>query len=195
MRLGRAKLSCHVGCIKRARHEQRPRRALADQRLEFWAVGLGRSLYFIEIFSVSTISHLRSTQPVRNSHSVRIWPARYRWLRARGDEPVLMSRTIVACAPFTFFSTTVISFGSSRLKPQLIGAEFTFSEGTSRTQVSWIRSRITSSVSSGTLSDCDPDDVCFPSPEGGPQPRELVNSSANPMSAERTNAALGSFRS
>ena len=34
--------------------------------------GLGTSLYFIEMFSVLTISQRLRTRPVRSSHSVRI---------------------------------------------------------------------------------------------------------------------------
>ena len=76
-------------------------------------LGGGRSRYFIEMFSESTISHRRRTQPVLSSHSVRICPANWRFTRARGAEPVLMSRMSVARVPSRVFSTTLISFGSS----------------------------------------------------------------------------------
>lgn len=149
-----------------------------NQRLEFCAGGLGIFLYFIEIFSVSTISHFRNAQPVFSSHSVRICPARERGLRIFGADLVLMSKIIVARAPSIFFSTTVISFGSFSSKFQAIGSAIPFSSGTSQTRASLSRSRIISSVSSGKSFGAEVDEFCLLSPceEDGAQPDEQASS-------------------
>lgn len=168
-----------------------------NQRLESCAGGLGRFLYFIEIFSVLTTSHLRSTQPVFSSQFVRICPARERGFRTFGADLVLMSKTIFARSPSICFSTTAISFGSSSSKLQMIGSPVPFSSGTSLTRVSLIRSRITSSVSSGKSFDGEEaDPLWLPSPceEDGAQPNEQVSSKANPKNDESRNARRGKFR-
>src|SRR5829696_863332 len=102
--------------LGQSQHKLRSRFFRNNQRLEFCAGGLGRFLYFIEIFSVLTISHFRSAQPVFSSHSVRICPASERGLRQPGADLVLISKMIVARSPATCFSTTMISFGSSSSK-------------------------------------------------------------------------------
>ncbi len=166
-----------------------------NQRLEFCAGGLGRFLYFIEIFSVSTISQVRSAQPVFSSHFVRILPSRYRVDIYTGAELVLMSRTIVARPPSICLSAMMNSFGSSSSKLQLMASPAPVSSGTSLTCASLIRSWIISSVISGRSPDAEADPPCLLSPceEGGPQPNESASSNAIPKNDKRENVERGTF--
>src|SRR5687768_207668 len=95
-----------------------------------------------------------------------------------------MSRMIVARVASTCLSTIVISFGSARMKLQLIGSPAPFSSGTSQICASLIRSWIISSVSSS--GSFDPEAVS-PCDDGGPpHPNEKTTSRANPKNVART---------
>src|SRR5688572_2386270 len=94
---------------------------------------------------------------------------------------------IVARFPSTCLSTTVISFGSARIKLQLIGSPDPFSSGTSLTQLSWSRSRIISSVSSSESFDADAGSPCE---DDGPHPNDTANSRANPKNVACVRFAL-----